>query len=282
MAKRLFDRIAIVGVGLIGGSIGLAVKKKKLASFVTGVLRRKRSAEEALSAGCVDMATLDPAKGLAGADLVVLCSPVSTIVSQMKALRPHLKPGTIVIDVGSSKKTIDEAARKYLNGCAFVGCHPMAGSEKQGAMNAEADLFEGAVCFLTASHPKVETFWKELGAKPVHIKIGAHDRWVAAASHLPHAMAFSLLASIESELKKAPVSGNDLNPSFRALARLAQSDPSLWADIFVSNKIEVVRAAASLENKLKQLRKAIASGNRSNILHSLNEGNRASKKINEV
>jgi prephenate dehydrogenase len=190
MTKRLFDRVAIVGVGLIGGSIGLAVKKQKLARFVVGVVRRKSSAQEALAFRCVDMATLDLAEGIADADLVILCSPVSVIADQLKRIAPYLKRGAVVIDVGSSKKMIDDAARGILKKAAFVGCHPMAGSEKTGAAYADAGLFDGAACFMTAAHPAVESFWKALGAKPVFIKTADHDRWVAAASHLPHALSF--------------------------------------------------------------------------------------------
>jgi prephenate dehydrogenase len=235
--------------------------------------------DKVLSTGATDIVTLDLKKGVQDADLVVLSSPVSTIEKQIKSIRPYLKPNAIVIDAGSTKKSIEVAARKALKGFQFVGCHPMAGSEKQGALNAQADLFEGAICFLSASHPKVEAFWKALGAKPVHLAADSHDRWIAAASHLPHAVSFSLLASIARELNGAPISGKDINPSLRVFTRLAQSDPSLWTDIFISNKYQVIPVIASLENKLKALRRAVASGSRAKIIGLLNEGNRASKKI---
>src|SRR5689334_2988648 len=129
MSKPLYNRISIIGIGLIGGSLGLAIKKRKLAKFVVGVARRKQSAIDAVATKAVDMATLDLKEGVSGADLVILAGPIPTIISQIKTVPKYISKNTLVIDVGSSKADINKAASRSLKK-NFVGCHPMAGSEK--------------------------------------------------------------------------------------------------------------------------------------------------------
>lgn len=261
MKKPLFQKVCIVGVGLIGGSIGMAVKQKKLARFVLGVVRRKQTAEEAFMKRALDIATLDLKEGIKDADLVILCSPVSVIESQIRQIAPHLKKGALVIDVGSSKGNIESAAKKFLKKNTFVGCHPMAGSEKTGVSSARADLFKGSVCFVASKHPKVETFWKELGAKTVFLSARPHDALVARTSHTPHALAFSLFQS-----KKEYPKNISINPSLRELTRLAQSNPELWADIFKANRQALLEAILEFEAKgLKPLKNFLRSGKTSDL-----------------
>jgi prephenate dehydrogenase len=279
MKKPLFNKIAIIGVGLIGGSLGIAIKKNKLAHFVIGVSRNKKTISDAFSKNAIDIGTLNLKEGVKDADLVILCAPVSVILSQFKLIKPHLKSGAIVIDVGSSKKLIDETARKIIKKNPFVGCHPMAGSEKQGVLNADGHIFEGAVCFTTASHRKVDQLWKTLGSRIVPISSVAHDHWVAMASHLPHAASFSLLKAISEDLKKSPVGTKDVNPSLRGIARLSQSDASLWADIFLSNQKETVEALTALQKNLKELSQRISSKNKSKLIQFLTTANHAANKI---
>src|SRR3989338_7727230 len=193
MAKKpLFNKVVIVGAGLIGGSIGLAVKKRKLAKFVAGVVRRRETAIRVIEKKAVDMATLDLAEGVQGADLVILCAPVSTIIRQIPLIKPYLKKNAIVIDVGSSKGQIESAAKKYLKWNMFVGCHPMAGSACLGVEHASAELFDGAQCFIARPHDRVSSLWKAMGAHPIVLNAKSHDAWVARASYLPHLLAFSL------------------------------------------------------------------------------------------
>lgn len=257
MKKPLLHKVTIIGVGLIGGSIGLAIKKRKLARWVVGVVRRKQTAISAVSVGAADVVTLNLAEGIKGADLVILCAPVSTIIKQMPLIRSHLKKGAIVIDAGSSKIKIEGAAAKHLRGSVFVGCHPMAGSASTGVEHADADLFAGAQCFITRSNKLVTNFWKALGAKPLVLNAKLHDAWVARASYLPHLLAFSLFQ--KAGLGKFSGKGlKALNPSAQELARLAASNAALWADILVSNP-ETLPALLDFEKNIEQLKKMIRS-----------------------
>lgn len=243
--KPLYERVAIVGVGLIGGSIGMAVKRKGLARWVVGVARHRRTVAEAFGKRAADVVTLDVAEGVAEADLVILCAPVFTILTNFRQIAPHLKRGAVVIDVGSTKVPILAAAKKYLKRNAFVGCHPMAGSEKCGIENADARLFENAVCFTTSRHAGVDRFWRAIGARPVFVDARTHDAWVARMSHLPHVLSFALFHRVPRMPGRF-----SLNPSAAMLARLARSNPALWAEILTSNRAEVRPALRELYRAL--------------------------------
>lgn len=289
MKKPLFNKICIVGVGLIGGSLGMAIKRRKLAKLVIGVVRKKSTAEEAMRKHALDVALFDLNEGVNGSDLVVLCAPVGTILRQIGQIGRHLGAKTVVIDVGSSKSEICKAAgklwgqtpltprakRKGSEGSdprpTFVGCHPMAGSEKCGVEFAEENLFEDSVCFMTSRHAGVESLWKAVGATPRFVTAEAHDRLVAKCSHVPHALAFSLFQS-----------GSDLpfasNPSLRALARLAKSSPEIWSEIFVTNKGPVVRALEAIQRDLKAFTRAVASSDAKKIRAFIARANAISSK----
>ena len=274
MKKPLFPIIAIVGVGLIGGSIGLAVKKRRLAKLVIGIGRRKSSVLDALKKGAIDVGVLDM-DAVGSADLVILAAPVTTIAKQMKALAPHLKKGAVVIDAGSSKALITDAAKKYLHKNTFVGCHPMAGKERSGVAAAEAGLFEDSVCFITARHAKVEAFWKAIGSRPVVLGAEAHDRLIGSMSHTPHAIAFSLFQN-----KKDYPSGLPVNPSMRELSRLAKSDPSIWADILVSNRQAVLRSVEEFEKKgVHPLKNLLRKGNTPALARFIAVANKNSSRL---
>lgn len=256
MEKPFFNKVAIVGVGLIGGSMGLAMKKRMLAGKIVGVTRTKVSADIAKKMGAVDeIAGLTEA--ITNADLVILAAPVLTIIEHIKQISENVKlvQGP-VIDVGSSKTKIWDAAKALKEkGIRFIGCHPMAGSEQRGPEHAKENLFEGAICFLTmqdqltAAEEKIANLWTALGAKVQRVDASTHDAYVSAVSHLTHLLAFTLMQSLDS--KRVNVySSEGLNPSFRSLVRLAKSDPDVWADIFVSNTIEV-------KDKIKRLRESL-------------------------
>ena len=252
--KPLFQKICIVGVGLMGGSLGLAIKRKKLARIVIGVSRHKSTILKAFSKKALDMATLDLVDGVREADLVILCAPVSAIARQMRLIAPHLKKGATVIDIGSSKVLIEKEAKKYFRKNIFIGCHPMAGSENSGVENASADMFQDAVCFLTKPNAKISQFWKSLGALPIVMDAKKHDTWVAKASHLPHLLAFSLFQNFAKP--KFP-----LNPSLKGLARIAGSNPDMWADIFLTNRESVLQALNIFEKNFSQVKKALSQKN---------------------
>jgi prephenate dehydrogenase len=278
--KPLFERVAIVGVGLIGGSVGMAVKRRGLARWVTGVARRKETVARIFAHRAADLVTLDLAEGVKGADLVILCAPVFTIVKNLRDIAPHLKRGAVVIDVGSSKTPIVAEAGKRLKKNVFVGCHPMAGSEKCGIENASADLFEKSVCFMTSRHAGVARFWSALGAKPVVVNAAEHDGWVAKASHLPHVSAFAHLSALE----RLPASITEnlsgyLNPSIRPTTRLAKSNPEMWSQILLSNRGPVLAALDDYAAGLSKIRKALAKSDAPALKRVIAHANLNAKRL---
>ena len=272
MNMALFNKVCIVGVGLIGGSLGMAIKKRRLAKLVIGVVRRKKTIEQAFEKKALDVATLDLKEGVKGADLVILCGPVSVIEGQLKTLSRILDPKAIVIDVGSTKLNIEQAAKKYLKKNPFVGCHPMAGSEKTGIENAQADLFNGSFCFLTSSHPKIVKFWQMLGVKTIVTDARRHDLWVATASQLPHLLSFAFLNSFTSV--RFP-----MNPSLKEFARLAMSDAQLWADIFLSNRATILSSLHVFGLELSKWSKALKRTDRARISSLIKTANRKASHV---
>lgn len=256
-------KITVVGVGLLGGSIGLAVRQRHIARHVTGYVRRPEQIAECLAAGAVDEATQDLAAAVTDAALVILCTPVGQMRELAQQLRPHLRADAIVTDVGSVKGSVVAELETVLP--QFVGSHPMAGSEKTGVAHARADLFEGAVCAVTAT-PKtnpaavatVETFWRALGARPVHLSPEEHDRLVARASHLPHAVATALVNTV---LGRAVNGQSDFCATgFRDTTRLADGSVAMWRDIALANRESIDQALGELADELGALRQALGRG----------------------
>ena len=274
----MFDKVTIVGVGLIGGSLGLAIKKRKLAKLVMGVVRRRQTIAQAFRKRALHGATMNLREGVRDAELVILCAPVTTIVQQLKILGPMLGPNTRVMDVASSKLLVDMAAKKYLKNVRFVGCHPMAGSAKSGLEHASADLFEKASCFMTTSDSVVEKFWRSLGAHTHILTPQSHDEWVARVSHLPHILAFSLFQSGGAK-RLARLGIEASNPSIQDLARLSKSDPKLWADILISNKKEIMHVLKEHELSIRHLKKALSSRNAHAIEKFILQANAISQQL---
>ena len=179
----------------------------------------------------------------------------------------------MVIDAGSSKALIGQAAAKYLKKNKFIGCHPMAGSEKSGVENASCDLFEGSVCFVASRQPMVEQLWKALGSKTILISAKEHDRVVAEISHMPHALAFSLFQTPKKIFSGAPV-----NPSLKEPRRLAQSSAGMWADIFSSNADEILKHIVEFEKKgLIALKNLLRKKDRSGLERFIQHANQNAK-----
>lgn len=249
----LFKKITIVGVGLLGGSIGLAIKKKKLAEVVTGHFRNKNKIAAAVRRGALDNGTDDFNKAIADSDLIILCSPVKDIMHKLKRLK---NTKALITDTGSTKAAIAAAARSS----NFVGAHPLAGSEQSGLSFAHADLFKGTLCILTpqksgkTATKKIEKFWRGLGAKTILMAPRRHDRVLAMTSHLPHVAAFALAKILPADLAAFCAGG------FRDTTRIALSNPGLWRDIFLTNKEPVLKSIAAFESSLKELRRSILTG----------------------
>ena len=256
MSRRELQHVTIIGVGLLGGSAGLAIKEHYPGVRIAGVGRRQVSLDAALGGGTIDTAHLDPAEVVAESDLVILATPVAAFERYLRAIEPHLKKGAMVTDVGSTKGTVVRAAERVLGrGGPFVGSHPMAGSEQKGATFAQADLFSGATCIVTptAHTPKrltsrIERFWKTLGMSTIRMSPGDHDRAVGWISHLPHALAVLLMLLPPKRDLEIAAGG------FRDATRLAGGDPEMWRDIFMTNRRTILSAIDSFDESLMHLR----------------------------
>jgi prephenate dehydrogenase len=254
------QKLTLIGVGLLGGSIGLAAKQRDVAGRVCGLVRREESIAECLAAGVVDEATLDVAEAVADADLIILCTPVGRMGELAAALKPHLAADAIVTDVGSVKSSVVAAVEPVLS--RFVGSHPLCGSEKAGVAHASGNLFEGAVCAVTPTEASaandvavVTEFWEALGSCVVNLTATDHDAIVARTSHLPHVLASALVNAVLT----SPRAGESdfLGTGFRDTTRLASGEAGMWRDIALDNAEAIAAAVEDLQNELSQLRSAL-------------------------
>jgi cyclohexadieny/prephenate dehydrogenase len=234
-----FEKLAVLGLGLLGGSVAAAARQRGLAREVVGAARRPAPLERALAAGIVD-SVAPPIEAVVGADFVVLGTPVGSMPKLVADVAPNLEPGCIITDVGSVKVSVIDMLPGLLpDGVHFVGSHPMAGSHLRGPDHAQAELFEGATCVVTPrvgqdpeAIERVETFWRALGARVTRRTPAIHDEEVAWVSHLPHLLAFAFAESLHS----APAEVGELaGGGFRDFTRIAQSDAELWGEILSLN-----------------------------------------------
>jgi prephenate dehydrogenase len=254
--------LTIVGVGLIGGSVGLAARRRHLAGRVLGAGRQPATLERARQLGAIDEACPDVNAAVRRADLAVFCTPVDLIAEQVLAAAPGCSPGTVLTDAGSTKAAIVAALDGRLpDGVAFVGGHPLAGSEKRGPEHADADLFEGRLTVLTptprtdpAALERTAAFWQALGCRVKTMAPEEHDRALALTSHLPHLLASALAGVLPPELRELTATG------FRDTTRVAAGDPSIWTGIFAQNRPAVLEALARLEERLGRFRAALEAG----------------------
>jgi prephenate dehydrogenase len=248
----LFSKVGIVGTGLIGGSLGLAIKQKKLADDIVGTSRRPGTLRNALAMGAINTGsrTVDI---LAGCDLVILATPVQTILDQMVRIKHVIPKNCIVIDVASTKEMVVHKANKTFS--RFVGCHPLAGSQNCGIDFARPDMFKGALCVITPVATtdrrallKIKKLWKALGSKVSILDPETHDKVLGFMSHLPHIMAFSLMACVPGKyLKYTP-------QSFFDITRISASSPDLWDDIFITNRKNLINAIDTFTLYLTRMR----------------------------
>lgn len=264
-----FERLVIYGIGLLGGSVGLAVRERGLAREVVGLGRSRERLEQARAQGALDTVCTDVAGALRGADALVLALPPRLIREGWAALAPLLEPGAFVTDVGSVKRAIVEEAERALSASVlFVGAHPMAGGEKSGAEHARADLYVCSPCLLTPT-PRTapaalelgREFWQALGARTIELDPAEHDRLLAGISHLPHLLAAALMRQVAMPAAPAPAAlGEVCGPSLRDMTRIAASDPGLWSEIFSENQPALLEWLDALLVQLQEWRGALAAG----------------------
>ncbi|MBM4018588.1 MAG: prephenate dehydrogenase [Planctomycetes bacterium] len=262
-----WNQVTIIGVGLIGGSLGLALKAGGLARRVVGVGHRQASLDDARRSGAADETTLDPAAGVRESDLVVLATPVGLFPEILSRIAPALAPGAVVIDVGSTKvRVVADMEERVPEGCSCVGCHPIAGSEHRGVAFARADLLRGAVCVVTPTRRSppdalrrvVET-WEGVGMTVRTLSPQEHDRLLAEVSHLPHVVAAALVRAASAEAE--PLVG----PGWADTTRIAGGDPALWRDILMSNSGEVAAALERFQGMLAAFRSTLRQGDAARI-----------------
>ncbi len=263
-AEPFFRRVAIVGLGLLGGSWGLALKKAGFTGRIVGYARRAETRQQALGAGAVDEGFADATEAVQGADLVILATPVAVILDHLPRLQPHLSPRALITDVGSTKRMICErAAEIYAQGPLFLGGHPMAGKERSGLENADARLFENARYVLTPVKPehsgddRVRAFRalvEAVGARVLTTDPATHDRAVAYLSHLPQLLSSGLASLMEEKHTAGDLSLEVAASGFRDVTRLADSPYSVWRDICLTNTENIQMALDALIQKLESIR----------------------------
>lgn len=262
-----WSKITIVGVGLLGGSLGLALKRRGLADKVDGVVRRSATIAECQEVGAVDHATRDLPRAVEGADVVVLCTPISQMRGLAEQMLPALKPGAVVTDVGSVKGSVVAALEPLVAraGAWFVGSHPMAGAETTGVRHARADLFEQAMCVLTPTArsqadalAQVERLWQAVGARVLRLSPQVHDDLVSRSSHLPHVVAAGLANYVLSPAhppEQALLCAN----GFRDTTRIASGSPPMWRDIALANRENLARVLGVFIDDLREFQLALTN-----------------------
>ena len=263
-----FKKITIIGVGLLGGSIGLAARKHRLAKEIAGYARREKTITECEKIGALDYATTDLLAAVSGADLVILCTPLAQMAALTKQFLPALKRGAIVTDVGSVKADVVRELETLVkkSGAHFVGSHPMAGGEKMGVLAAKADLYANAVCVVTptkksnaAAVRKVEQFWKSLGARTLRLDAAKHDLLVSRTSHLPH-VAAAALAGLVLDPKHPSSRVGLCATGFRDTTRIASGSPEMWRDIALANRKNLAKSVDAFVAELKKFQSVLRTG----------------------
>ena len=268
----------------MGASLGLALKKRSVCAEVVGLVRRVEAIQQALELGAVDTATTDPGAALAQADIVVLATPVRTIVRQLKELAPFCKSGAIITDMGSTKQEITEAMALLPPGLQPVGSHPMCGKELAGMAAAEAALYENAPWIITPLERTspiavraIEKLAQAIGAKTRHIEARHHDNLVATISHLPYLLATTLTLTAKTVADNDPAVWEVAASGFRDTSRVAASDVTMMLDILLTNRQAVGDLLAVARNQLNQFSEALSMGDET-ALRALMEQAAAQRK----
>ncbi|MGQ0666001.1 MAG: prephenate dehydrogenase [Nitrospiraceae bacterium] len=286
-----FKHVAIIGVGLIGGSLGMILRRKALADQVVGVGRRVENLRTAVELGAIDRYVGDPKEGVRGADLVVLATPVDTYLDHLKDWGHCLAPGAIVTDVGSVKGVLVEQSEAAMPpGVHFIGAHPIAGKEKTGVAAGSDQLFRGARCILTPTRhtnlgalERVKQLWEETGSILLTMDPHLHDQILGAVSHLPHVAAFALMIAL-ADLRDHQIPSLDLaghsGGGLRDTTRIAASSSEMWRDIFLWNRDNLVSFIDRYERALEDLKHLIKAGDAAGIEKAIERARAEREKLN--
>lgn len=263
-----WKKVALVGVGLLGGSLGQALKQRRLAGTIAGFVRRAASIAECEKHGAVDLATRDLREAVSGAEIIVLCTPILQMRPLVEEMLPALEAGAILTDVGSVKGSVVRDLERLAGtaGVHFIGSHPMAGAEKNGVAAARADLFVNAVCVVTPTRKsdpeavrQIERLWEAVGGRLLRLAPEDHDALVSRSSHLPHVVAAGL-ANLVLDPRRPKAQARLCANGFRDTTRIASGTPEMWRDIALANRKHLSQALATFLKDLQSFRRAVAKG----------------------
>lgn len=280
-------RVAVIGLGLMGGSIGLAIKSRRLPWEIVGYTRTPARGRQALRLGAVDRLCATPAEAVKDAEICVFCAPIQTIPDLVRKSLPGLKKGQIVTDVGSTRGFLDAEIPPLLKdrGAIFVGSHPVAGSEQQGIAAARADLYEKATILLSPSPSvpasavaKVRRFWRQLGGRVLMIESREHDRLLARTSHLPHMIA-SLLALTVGRMPERAQLAAFCGTGFADTSRVAEGAPEVWLDIVRTNRCNLSEELRAFRATLDRLLLHLDENDCDGVLRVLENGRSVRREL---
>jgi cyclohexadieny/prephenate dehydrogenase len=288
----LFQRLALIGIGLIGSSVARIAKERgDLAPEVVANARTQRTLDRVIELGIADRTEIDPARAVEGADCVMLCAPVGTFAELAQAIAPHLAPGAVVTDVGSTKQSVIRDVRPFLpDNVHFVPAHPLAGTEFSGPDAGFSTMFQGRWTLLTplpgsdpAAVERVAEFWRRCGSMVRTMEPGHHDRVLAIVSHLPHLIAFTICGTADDladesreEVLQFAASG------FRDFTRIAASDPVMWRDVFLNNREALLEMLARFMEDTQAMARAVRWGDAAHIEDKVERGRKIRRGLIEI
>jgi prephenate dehydrogenase len=290
MSECSLGHVVIIGVGLIGGSLARALREHDAVSQITGVARSRETLDLALQLGVIDNAEIDPVLAMKDADLVILATPVSTIGPLLELIAPHIPPHCVLTDAGSVKGSVATTARQVLGekiDC-FVPGHPIAGTEDSGVAASFAELFIDHRVILTPLPENseedvqlVQAMWEICGARVVRMSVEDHDAMLAATSHLPHLLAFSLVDFLSQQERHDDIFSNTAG-GFRDFTRIAASNPVMWRDICLANRDELIPLLKSMEQQLASYRVLLEEADGEQLQQAFRRAKTARDKLPEV
>ena len=266
---KLFGKMTIIGVGLLGASLAKACKERDLVEEVVGYGRNRENLEKARALKIIDHCPADLAEAVKDADLIVLCTPVTTIIPLIQNMIARIRPGALITDVGSVKEPIVKEAEKLVpKGVFFVGSHPIAGGENSGLEASTANLYQGAKCIVTPTDKtnnsaleKISALWQAVGMQIINLSAEEHDFVFGAVSHLPHIVVYALmntLGSLRTQDNREVIAFS--GAGLKDITRIASSDPVMWRDICLSNRNHSLDLIDRFQNKLDEIRSTIEKG----------------------
>ncbi len=281
-----FNRVAIIGVGLLGASLGLAIRKKNLANNIIGIGRNISTLEKALQKRAVDSISTDLPSSVQNADFILVCTPVQTAIKNLYSISENISPhSTIITDVCSTKSEICNTANTiWQNNSPFIGSHPLAGSEKYGPDFARADFYENTICLVEKgerTRPEVKEmvykFWNSIGAKTIEVDAVSHDFFMAYTSHIPHVIA-SALAQVTGEINPQ---NYYVGGGFRDTTRIAGSRPEIWTDIILTNPKNIIAGIEKFQEVLQDFKHALENNDIDKIMEFFIKGNEHRRRVLE-